>query len=222
MTRAVAKDEYARMALKGMYRAQKAYEKWSGGLWAWKAPEYLLTTYIAREIAKIKDKSFYLTLEQHVGQALADAGVREAAVEQAGKQKFDIFVWYGSDTPRGIIEVKKQVNSFGGGSTGYRGVKKDIGRIIESLKAADSLQFGLIAYYTSCKFSERPPKTAEEFIADRVKGIGSDAQEFVQMKNMKFRRISGKINKFKDKTVTDGPNDHAWVAEVLMIWKPAS
>ena len=30
-----------------MYKAQEAYEKWSGGLWAWSAPEYLLTTYIA-------------------------------------------------------------------------------------------------------------------------------------------------------------------------------
>ena len=222
MTRAVAKVEYARMALKGMYRAQKAYEKWSGGLWAWNAPEYLLTTYIAQEIAKIKNRPFYLTLEQHVGQALADAGAKKAAVEKAGQQKFDIFVWFGSDRPRGIIEVKKQVNSFDGGSTGYRGIKKDTCRIIESLNATDSLEFGLIAYYTSCKFGERPPKTAEEFIADRVRGISSEAQEFVQKQSMKFKRIAGKVNKFKDNAVTDGPNDHAWVAEVLMIWKPRS
>lgn len=222
MPRAVSKDEYARMALKGMYRAQRAYEKWSGGYWAWKAPEYLLTTYIAQEISKIKDRPFYLTMEQHVGEALAEAGARRAAVEKAGKQKFDIFVWYGSDRPRGIIEVKKQVNSFSGGSTGQRGIKKDVSRIIKSLKATDSLQFGLIAYYTSCKFSERPPKTAEEFIVHRVNGICSEARKFVQGKSMKFKRIAGKVNKFKDDTVIHGPNDHAWVAEILMIWKPTS
>ena len=35
---------------------------------------------------------------------------------------------------------------------------------------------------------------------------------------MKFKRIAGKVNKYTDDTVKNGPNDHAWVAEVLMIW----
>ena len=222
MSRAVAMVEYAEKTSIGMYKAQKAYEKWSGGLWAWNAPEYLLTTYIAQEISKIKDKPFYLTLEQHVGQALSEAGAGENAIKKAGKQKFDIFVWWGNDTPRGIIEVKKQTNSFGGGSTGYRGIEKDINRIIASLKATSSLQFGLIAYYTSCKFGERPPRKAEAVIKDRVERIHSDAQEFAEGKNMMFKRLAGKIKKYEDDSVGDGPNDHAWVAEVLMIWKPAS
>ena len=222
MPAGVAMLEYGEKTSAGMYKAQKAYEKWSGGLWAWNAPEYLLTTYIAQQISRIKGKPFFLTLEQHVGEALRGAGASEDAIVKAGKQKFDIVVWWGSDAPRGIIEVKKQVNSFRGGSTGYRGVKRDVDRIIESLKATSSLQFGLIAYYTSCKFGERPPKRAEVIARDRVEKISSEAQTFVQKRNMKFKRIAGKINIYKDVTVRDGPNDHAWVAEVLMIWKPTS
>ena len=219
MPTSVSRDEYAKKTSIGMYKAQKAYEKWSGGLWAWSAPEYLLTTYIAQEISKIKDKPFYLTLEQHVGEALGAAGASEDDAKDAGKQKFDIIVWWGSDTPRGIIEVKKQVISFGGGATGYGGIRKDVGRIIESLEATSRLQFGLIAYYTSCKYGERPSKTAEERIRDRAQQISSEARNFVQERSMKFKRIEGKIIKFKDDTVRDGPNDHAWVAEVLMIWR---
>ena len=223
MPPAVPMHEYAKKTSIGMYKAQKAYEEWSGGLWAWNAPEYLLTVYIAQEISRIEVKPFYLTLEQHVGQALREAGASEDAVKSAGKQKYDIFVWWGGDIPRGIIEVKKQVNSFSGGSTGYRGVKKDVYRIIESLKATSSLRFGLIAYYTSCKFGEKPPRKAEALIRERVEKISSDAQKFVQdkkCKNLAFRRIAGKVNKYEDNTVGDSPNDHAWVAEVLVIWKP--
>ena len=220
MPASVPMREYAKKTSKGMYKAQQAYENWSGGLWAWKAPEYLLTTFIAREISNIKDKPFYLTMEQHVGEALAEAGAGESAVKKAGKQKFDILVWWGSDKPRGIIEVKKQINSFDGGATGYGGIRKDIERIIESLNATDRLRFGFIAYYTSCKFGERPRKNAETRIKDRVEKVSLEAKAFVKKKNMNFERIPGQIKKIKDNTVMDGPNDHAWVAEVLMIWKP--
>ena len=210
--------EYAEKTSAGMYKAHKAYEDWSGGLWAWNAPEYLLTTYIAKEVSEIKFKPFYLTLEQHVGEALGGAGASEGIVEKAGKQKFDIVVWWGSDAPRGIIEVKKQVNSFSGSATGYGGIKQDVERIVESLKETSLLQFGLMAYYTSCKYGERPPNKAETVIRDRVNKVSSEAQKCVPEK-MKFRRIAGKISSWKDDTVGNGPNDHAWVAEVLMIWK---
>ena len=219
MPASVPRDEFAQKTNMGMYKAQRAYEKWSGGLWAWNAPEYLLTTYIAQEISKIKDKPFYLTLEQHVGEALEAAGASEDDVKGAGKQKFDIIVWWGGDAPRGIIEVKKQVNSFVGGETGYGGIKKDVERIVKSLEATNRLQFGLIAYYTSCKYGERPIKSAEERIRGRAESISSEAREFVQKNNMRFKRIDGKVINFKDATIKDSPNDHAWMAEVLMIWR---
>ena len=204
------------------------YELWSGGFWAWQAPEYLLTTYIAWEISRIKYRPFYLTMEQHVGQALSEAGANEEIVEEAGKQKFDIMIWRGSHpySPRGIIEVKKQVSTFAADATGQGGIKKDIDRIIASLNETNNLQFGMLAYFTSCKYGERPPMSAKKRIQTRVDKIASDAQSFVQetnaelKANMKFKRVPGRIRIMKDHTIKDGPNDHAWVAEVLRIWKP--
>ena len=35
MPAGVSMDEYAEKTSMGMHKAQKAYEKWSGGLWAW-------------------------------------------------------------------------------------------------------------------------------------------------------------------------------------------
>ena len=102
MPPAVPMHEYAKKTSIGMYKAQKAYEEWSGGLWAWNAPEYLLTVYIAQEISRIKVKPFYLTLEQHVGQALREAGASEDAVKSAGKQKYDI-LFGGAATYQGVL-----------------------------------------------------------------------------------------------------------------------
>ena len=56
-------------------RAQRDYESWTGGDWLWQAPDYLLTTYIAREIAeRRKDRTFYIALESNVGVSIDDAG----------------------------------------------------------------------------------------------------------------------------------------------------
>lgn len=228
MPSTVSMKEYAERAMNGIYKAQRAYERWSGGYWAWQAPEYLLTTYIAQELSRIKNKPFYLTMEQHVGQALDEAGANEDIVAGAGKQKFDIMIWWGSDPfpPRGIIEVKKQVSNFAADATGQGGIEKDIDRIITSLNETDSLQFGILAYYTSCKYGERPPMTAKKRIQARVDRIASNARIFVRERNAeleistRFKRARGRIRIMKDHTIEVGPNDHAWVAEVLRIWKP--
>ena len=60
--------------LDGISKAQKHYETWTGGYWLWEAPEYVVTTYIARHISKINDRPFYLTLENNVRNAIDAAG----------------------------------------------------------------------------------------------------------------------------------------------------
>ena len=54
--------------LSGIAKAQRDYETWSGDLWLWEAPEYMLTTYIAKELWTIPG-SKYLTLEPNVRRA---------------------------------------------------------------------------------------------------------------------------------------------------------
>ena len=59
---------------KGIAKAQKDYECWSGGYWLWVAPEYFMTTYIAREMATYSDCNYYITLEGPIKDAIDDAG----------------------------------------------------------------------------------------------------------------------------------------------------
>lgn len=57
--------------LSGITKAHKDYEKWSG-LWLWKAPEYMITTYIAKEIATLEPG--YVFLEQNAKESIKEAG----------------------------------------------------------------------------------------------------------------------------------------------------
>ena len=58
-------EDVVEKTLSGIAKAQKDYEDWSGGYWLWKAPEYMLTMYIARAIRTIPG-SHCLTLEDKV------------------------------------------------------------------------------------------------------------------------------------------------------------
>lgn len=77
--------------LKGIARAQDDYETWTGGSWLWEAPEYLVTSYIAREIATVEGYTYYLTLESGVKDALDFAGGRVDPVWHYGETGSLIF-----------------------------------------------------------------------------------------------------------------------------------
>ena len=47
------RKKITRRTLEGMAKAQRNCEKWSGGCWALQASEYLLTTNIVQDIARI-------------------------------------------------------------------------------------------------------------------------------------------------------------------------
>ena len=46
-------ESVIKKTIRAISRAQNDYEEWSQ-FWLWQAPEYMLTTYIAREIATIR------------------------------------------------------------------------------------------------------------------------------------------------------------------------
>ena len=56
-------DDIANKTLAGISKAQKEYEDWTGGywFWLWEAPEYMVTTYIARQISIISDMTLTLS-----------------------------------------------------------------------------------------------------------------------------------------------------------------
>ncbi|MGP8267509.1 MAG: hypothetical protein ACLQOQ_16260 [Beijerinckiaceae bacterium] len=61
-------DAIVAASLKGIVAAQKAYGEWTNGEWLWKAPEYLSTVYVAREIGKLPA---WITLENSARSALS-------------------------------------------------------------------------------------------------------------------------------------------------------
>ena len=81
--------------LRAIGKAQRDYEKWSGGLWLWNAPEYMATTVIARTLHKL-DRVTYVTMENNVQAAIEDAG--GSVVGRPNRRlnlngRFDLVVW---------------------------------------------------------------------------------------------------------------------------------
>ena len=188
---------------KAINKAQSDYEKWTGGFWLWEAPEYMLTTYIAREISTIRNHTYYLTLENSVREALGDAGGLNRgrplnALRLNGRM--DILLWRANDTPRVAIEVKNQVSSF-------LQIKDDVDRICSLLKKRNNtFQCGLMTFYTSCR--DRGNVCSQDRILQRLKEMESDGREFIQKERMN-------LSIQKNKCTIDG--DSAWLAVVWEI-----
>ena len=159
--------------LEGIVRAQDDYETWTGGSWLWKAPEYLVTSYIAREISTIEENACYVTLESNVKNAIRYSGGRSGRPRSALRHrgKFDILLWWRSNhaRPRAVIEVKKHVS-------GFAAIKDDVARICAVLsrpKSKTSFQCGLVAFYTS-KYLEDRPKEVKPWLNSRLERISPE------------------------------------------------
>jgi hypothetical protein len=150
MASPVSMDEIVNATLKGIIKAYRDYNKWSGGEGLYSAPEYLQTVYIAKEIAKIK-KTKYLTLEDNIDYILTEANVErkknlelEENIRENGRA--DIVLWWASGYARAIIEVKKWVYNI-------NHIQKDLERILGMLKAKSKeknrLQFSISTFYIS-------------------------------------------------------------------------
>lgn len=194
-------DDIANKTLAGISKAQREYEDWTGGYWLWEAPEYMVTTYIARQISTISDRTFYLTLENNVRDGIRDAGGGKGRPRNALRfnGKFDILLWWANGTPRAIIEVKNQV-------TGFSKIKDDVSRISAALSRQNTIRCGFIAYYTSRRDSDG--LSAKNYVKERAKGVASEVKKFTNENGMKFKRYSGKVVK---------DEDSAWTVEVLKI-----
>lgn len=192
----------ARGALNGIVKAQREYEKWSGGEWLWCAPEYIATVFVAQEIAKL-DGSKYVTVENGANAAIEDAGARGRGKlhhKIRANGRFDILLWWADETPRAPIEVKCQV-------TRIEKIKADLLRIekvVHRSKGDSSFQFGMVVFYSSCK--DGKGFSAKEILSKRLENISADCKELVP-------KCTAKMS--SSKIYTDG--DSAWVASAIIL-----
>ena len=157
-------SEVVDATLRGFSKAQKQYDKLSGGWELCWAPEYLATVNIAEQVYKVAS---YVTIEQNIEEALHGAGRRKdaPAADLPTRGRFDLVVWEG-DGVKGIIEVKMTRYMT------YGTVKGDVVRVGEALGRANNLEWGLVAYHnTVWDGSGKRPKPASERIKARSGSI---------------------------------------------------
>lgn len=176
--------------LNGIYNAEKAYEKWSGGEILAYTAEHVLYNFISESIMKISGPK-YVEIEPKCKDVIyAACGKRRGRLSLAARPNghIDILLWWAKDKPRGVIEIKHNVYY-------YEQCSADIKRIISLLNSRPTtLQFGIFAYYSSA--SDGKIKTAKEKLTDLYNRILSQIKTTYE-KNWK---IDGdqKIIEYKD------------------------
>ena len=204
MSQAVSMDEIIDATLNGILEAQQLYADWSAGEWLWNAPEYFLTVKIAENIAKI-EKSKFITLEDKVANILTSANAKgrgKISERMRITGRFDIIIWWADRTPRAIVEVKNQVDT-------YNKIEQDIIRIIEIIKRKyvdSSLQFGAIAFYMSKTYSKG---NAVNKLQNQINNIFESAK-----KNALERGVKIEINQ---SSIMCNDNENAYCAVVFKL-----
>ena len=203
-----ARTNIIKKTLRAISKAQKDYEAWSD-LWLWQAPEYMITTYIAKEIAPV---SPYVTLEQNAGESTeAGGGVGKGKVSDRMRRKlergrFDIAVWGRDDSPIVIIEVKNQPMRF-------NQISGDVDNICRVLKGKNNtFQYGLIAYYLGLE-RKTDAESAEERTSRIVEEIRRDADVHIK------RKRGLKLRQHPSHPKPQVVEDSAWIGVVLQISK---
>ena len=187
-------------ALRGIAAAQKDYARWSGDCWLWEAPEYLITTYVARALARHTANPYYITLESKVGDVIEEAGGigpgrRPKALNLNGK--FDLLIWWGNGKPRAPVEIKRHVR-------GFADIRDDVKELCTVLRKNKNIKFGLLAYYTSCAKDDE----SRTFLRDRLQNIEHGASEHCTNNGMTAYQRSLRIKVI---------GDSAWTASVLVV-----
>ena len=193
-------EEVIQNTLKGIARAQREYERWSG-CWLWEAPEYFMTTYIAREIASHRNFDYSVTLENSVKAAIDDAGGMGQGRPRNDLRphgRFDILLWWANNTPRTVIEVKRHIRQF-------RPIQSDVARICSVLNQADTIRNGLVAYYSSLADE---PSQLRSLMSIRLEEIEEEARNYVERRGMILDHLH---------QGTKLDQDSAWTAGVLNI-----
>ena len=193
-----ARTKIIKKTLRGISKAQEDYEAWST-LWLWEAPEYMITTYIAKEIAA----DYFVTLEQDAGELKpGQGGTSERTRRKLDGGRFDIVVWDDYD-PVTIIEVKNQ-------PVGFSNISGDVENICRMVKGDNSLEYGLVAYYLGLA-EKTDDESAKKRTLGRVEEIRANADAHIR--GLKLRQH---LSHPKPQVVEDS----AWIGVVLQISSP--
>lgn len=195
--------------LSGICKAQKDYKDWSGGWWVWQTHEYVLTVYIVKEIMKGVAKSgrpgsMYLKIEEKVQEVITAAGgAGSGRISQKARVsgRVDITLLKADgESPRALIEVKRQVESCSN-------IRDGTSRICLALRNEEnSLEFCLMAFYTSRRRKRTDSNGARVAIEERFEEITDGVRSFL-----------GKKYDLGSCYRVVGNDDDAWAACVLQI-----
>ena len=175
----ITHDEILNACIEGIKKSEEEYDEYSNGQWLWNAPEYLLTVNIFKKLGEI-NKSKFITLEDNVKKILKNAktkirGPLKKTIRPDGRS--DIILWWGKGTPRGIIEVKKDV-------WGLTHIQNDINRILNILKKESDIELGVLAFYIYGHYKSKNPTSKLE---KKIESIISELKKISENHNLKLK-----------------------------------
>ena len=201
-------EQIIRSSLRGIGDARGLYKNWSGGCDLREAPEYMVTTAIARSIVRTALRAncedLFLTLESNIRSTMdsADAHNTETIGAFAAQEKFDIALWE-HWTPIGVVEVKNNPLGFGT-------IEADLVRICEILGSRNSFCFGLIVYYRMTPNGHHKP--ARDRLVHRMNSINNSATQFTESwdSSLNVRLCRGQVRVVNDEKI-------AWSSACIAI-----
>lgn len=169
----IAIDVISKAIISGIEKAHEDYRRMSGGYWVWTAAEYMLTTYIAKELSDMRGAKF-VTVESNGLSSMDHAGAIAPGPKPSKARlsgRFDILLWWGKAKPRAVIEVKNQP---GGPSCWYHDIDR-ITSVLRINKDKSTIKFGAFAYYYSA--ADGKLLSAEEKVFNKFERVEQYVRE---------------------------------------------
>jgi len=209
MSRGHRSSDIPALALKGVENAFKEFEGMTQGEWLNAAPEYMVTTHVARSLDKGLDNSSVF-LEYSVDETLKEAGSTKRGKPRSGLRRngrFDILLTRKNLDPWCVVEVKSPVWTPGT-------IEKDLLRIQDALdhrKHDSTLRCGASVFYTDAA----PPKSKKhEHASAAIAAFSERIEEFARRVFSKDSGYSVRLESGKIHTRKEGD---AWQAFCLFV-----
>lgn len=139
MSRTINRRKLMDACIEAISIAEQRYAAWTGGVTMRAAPESLVQTVIAEQVAGLGGT---LLLEASVGELIERAtGDRPKELPRNERGRIDLAIYYKSRKPRLVVEVKKV--------DGRASLNDDHSRILELLLLCPSVQHGVLVGYTT-------------------------------------------------------------------------